>query len=60
MQTACAVLYCHLWLLRLYYDKNFPHYLINGANVKKVVEYKTCVLTSSTISVRNISQSKNN
>jgi hypothetical protein len=28
MQSACAVLYGHLWPLQLYYI--FPHYLING------------------------------
>jgi hypothetical protein len=27
MQSACAVLYCHLWPVRLYHI--FPHYLIN-------------------------------
>jgi len=28
MQSACAVLYCHLWPVWLYHI--FPHYLING------------------------------
>jgi hypothetical protein len=28
MQSACAVLYCHVWPVRLY--RIFPHYLING------------------------------
>jgi len=29
MQSACAVLYCHLWTVRLYHI--FVHYLINDA-----------------------------
>ena len=28
LQSACAVLYCHLWPVPLYHI--FPHYLING------------------------------
>ena len=28
MQSACALLYCHLWLLPIY--NTFPHYVING------------------------------
>jgi hypothetical protein len=41
MQSACAVLYCRLWLVWLYHI--FPHYLINGTILgKKVAEYKTC------------------
>ena len=43
MQSACAVLYCHVrpaWLHRV-----FPHYLINDTifGGKKVVEHKMCV-----------------
>ena len=34
MNCACAVLYCHLWSVRLY--NIFPYYLINGPNLKKV------------------------
>jgi hypothetical protein len=41
MQSACAVLYCHLWPVRLYHS--FPHYLINDKifgktllNIKRV------------------------
>jgi len=41
MQSACAVLYCHLWPVRVY--NIFPHYLINGAIFEtKVTEHKMC------------------
>jgi hypothetical protein len=37
MQCACAILYCHLWPVRLYHI--FPHYLINGTIFgKEVIE----------------------
>jgi hypothetical protein len=37
-----AVVYCHLWPVRLYHI--FPHYLINGSisEKKKVLEHKMC------------------
>ena len=41
-QRACAVLYCHLWLGRLYYI--YPHYLINDTVFGKNYWTKTCVL----------------
>jgi hypothetical protein len=49
MQSGCAVLYCHLWTVRLYHI--FPHYLINGTifeKKKEVIEHKMCVLVFST------------
>ena len=44
MQSACAVLYCHLWPVRLYII--FPNYLINGTifEKKKITEHGMCVL----------------
>jgi len=42
MQSACAILYCHLWSVWLYYI--FPHYLINGTI--KNVAHKMCVSVS--------------
>jgi len=33
MQTSCALLYCHLWPVRIY--RTFVHYLINGTIVEK-------------------------
>jgi hypothetical protein len=43
MQSACAVLYCHLWPVWLY--QICPHYLINGTIFwKAVIEHKMCVL----------------
>jgi hypothetical protein len=41
MQSACAVLYCHLWAVWLYFI--FPHYLINGIR-ENVIKHKMCVL----------------
>jgi hypothetical protein len=42
MQSACAVLYCHLWPVWLYHS--FPDYLTNGTIFGKVViGYKMCV-----------------
>jgi hypothetical protein len=59
MQSACAVLYCHLWPVRLYHI--FPHYFTNCTILgKKVIEHKTCVFIFSAIFVWNISHSKNN
>ena len=42
MQCACAILYCHLWPAQLY--NIFPHYLIHGTILKKVIEhaYNVC------------------
>ena len=42
MQSACAVLYCHLWPVWLCHI--LPHYLINGTifGKKKVAEHKMC------------------
>jgi hypothetical protein len=48
MQSACAVLYCHLWAVWLYHI--FPHYLIKGTIFeKKFIERKMCVLILSTV-----------
>ena len=35
MQTACSLLYCHLWsvCLAVWLYHTFPHYLINGMTV---------------------------
>jgi len=49
MQLACAVLYCNLWSVWLYYI--FTHYLINGRVFGKKLLRKMCVLTFSTILV---------
>jgi hypothetical protein len=41
MQSACAILYCHLWPVWLYHI--FPHNLIKGTIfARKVIEHKTC------------------
>jgi hypothetical protein len=59
MQSACAVLYCHLWPVWLYHI--FPHYLINGTIFgKKFIEHKMCVLVFSTTFFWNISHSTKN
>ena len=44
MQRAhfCAVLYCHLWLVRLYHI--FPRHLINGTIFGNVIQSKMRVL----------------
>jgi hypothetical protein len=48
MQSACAVLYCHLWPVWLY--RIFPCYLTNGTIFgKRFIEYKMCVFGFSTI-----------
>ena len=60
MQWACAVLYCHLWPVRLYHI--FAHSLINGTIFGKSFGHKICVLIKCTIlseiflSVRRIKQ----
>jgi hypothetical protein len=41
MQSACAVLYCHLWPDQLYRD--FPHYLINDTTFGKKLLTTNCV-----------------
>jgi hypothetical protein len=59
MQTAWAVLYCHLWSIWLYHM--FPHYLINGTIFRKKKElHKMCFLIFSANFVWNISHSKTN
>jgi len=59
MQSACVVLYCHLWFVRLHI---FPHYLMNNTVLekRKNIEHKMCVLKSSTGFVSNISHSEKN
>ena len=37
MQSACAVLYCHLLPVWLYHI--FPRYLINDMNFRKMADY---------------------
>jgi hypothetical protein len=57
MQSVCAVLYCHLWLVWLYHI--FPHYLINGTTFeKKIIEHKIYILIFSTNFVWNITHTK--
>jgi hypothetical protein len=47
MQSACAVLYFHLWPACVH--KIYPHYPLNGTiSEKKVMEHKMCVLIFST------------
>jgi hypothetical protein len=50
MQSACAILYSHLWPVLLYLI--FPHYLINGTiflgEKKTGIEHKMCVLSFCT------------
>jgi hypothetical protein len=41
MQSACTVLYCHLWPVWLYHI--FPHYLINGTIFGKKLLNIKCV-----------------
>ena len=59
MQGACAVLYCHLCLVRLY--SIFPHYLINDTIKKKtLLNIKMCVSLFHATFVRTISHFKHN
>jgi hypothetical protein len=51
---ACNASYCYLWPAPLY--NIFPHYLIK-ARLKKIAEYKMCVLIFSTTFVWHISHS---
>jgi hypothetical protein len=47
VQSACAILCCHLWAVWLY--NAFPHYLTHGTIFgKKLIENKTCFLICST------------
>ena len=60
MQSACAVLYRHLWPVRLY--NTFPHYPINGTifeKKKKLLNIK-CVFWFSLHILSRIPHSKNN
>ena len=52
----CAVWYCHMWTVCLYY--NFPHYLTNGTIFWKILLKIMCFL--STTFVWNIFHSKKN
>jgi len=49
METAYAVLYCHLCPVWFYHI--FPYYLIKGTIFGKSFEYKTCVLIFSTTDI---------
>ena len=41
MESACALLYCRLWPVRLYHI--LPHYVKNGTILgKKLIEHKIC------------------
>jgi hypothetical protein len=59
MQSACIVLYCHLWCVWLYHI--FPHYLINGMvfgktllNIKCVFWFSLQILSKSFLILRII------
>jgi hypothetical protein len=41
MQSTCAILYCHLWPVRLYHI--FPHYRINNMTFGKMLVNMKCV-----------------
>ena len=58
MQSACAVLYCHLCPVCLYHLLHFTNGTIFGLK-NKVTEHIRCVLIFSTTSVSNISHSNN-
>jgi len=58
MQIACAMLYYHLWSLRL--CRIFPHFLINVTNFGKKFMNRESVLIFSKTFVWNISHSKKN
>jgi hypothetical protein len=54
VQSACAVLYCHLWPVRLYHI--LPHYLINRSIFgRRLLNINVCVLLFSATFVWNIS-----
>jgi hypothetical protein len=42
MQSACVLLYCHLWPVRLY--NIFSHYLINGTILGAKLLYIKCIV----------------
>jgi len=59
MQSACSILYCHLWPLRLY--SIFPHYLINGMifgkkllNIKFLFWFSVQLLSATILRQRRI------
>jgi hypothetical protein len=59
MLNAFAVLYCHLWPLRLYHI--FPHYLINGTifrenllNIKFVFQFSLQLLSETLLILSRI------
>jgi hypothetical protein len=56
MQSACAILYCHLWSLRL--CSVLLNYLINGTIFEGKKRNKKCVLISSATFFCNISHSR--
>jgi hypothetical protein len=59
MQSAYAVLYCHLWPVLLY--RTSLHYLISGTILgKKVTESKMCILIFFTKFVWKFSHSRKN
>ena len=63
MQSACAVLYCHLWPVR--FHRNFTHCFINdtifgGGEGVEIVENKVCALVFSTTFIGNILYFENN
>jgi len=58
-QSACAVIYCHVWPIRLYHI--FPHYLINGViswkkllNIKCVFWFSLQILSETFLSLRRV------
>ena len=59
MQSACVVLYCHLWPVWLYHI--FPYYLINGTifgkellNIKRVFWFPVQLLSVTFLILRRI------
>jgi len=59
IQSACAILYCHLWPVRFY--SAFPHYLTKGVvSGKKVTEHKMSVVVFSTTFAWNTSHLRRN
>jgi hypothetical protein len=58
-QSACALLYCHVWPICLYHI--FPHFLINGAiswkkllNVKCVFWFSVQIPSETFLSLRRV------